>query len=62
MADPVVIECTTACTVTLELVQRGPFSLSVEDGTILSGLVISMWLVGLGIRAVIRALSSNQDA
>lgn len=62
MADPVIVECASACTVTLELKQVGPFSLSVEDGLILSGLVISVWVLGLGIRAVIRVLSANQDA
>jgi hypothetical protein len=57
-----VVQCGSACTVTLEIKQKGPFSLSVEDGLLLSGMVISMWLTGLGIRAVIRALSANQDA
>lgn len=58
--DPVIVQCSSACTVTLKLIT--PFSLSVEDGVILSGLVISVWIVGLGIRAVIKALSGNQDA
>lgn len=62
MPEPVVIECATACTVTLQLEQVGPFSMSVEDGLLLSGLVISAWFVGYGIRAVRQALSSNQDA
>lgn len=62
MADPVVVQCTSACTVTLELKQVGPFSLSVEDGLILSGLVISVWAVALGARAVIRVFTQNQDA
>lgn len=62
MAEPVIVECSTACTVQLELKQVGPFSLSVEDGLILSGLVISVWVVGLGFRAVIWVISGNQDA
>lgn len=62
MADPVIVECSSACTVMLEFKQVGPFSLSVEDGLALSALVISLWLVGFGIRAAIRVVSGNQDA
>lgn len=62
MADPVIVECASACTVTLQLEQIGPFSLSAEDGLILSGLVISMWFAGFAIRAVMRAISGDQGA
>ncbi len=60
--EPVIVQCSSACTVTLQLEQVGPFSLSVEDGLILSGLVVSMWLLGFGIRGVMRAISGSQDA
>lgn len=62
MADPVVIECASACAVTLQLEQSGPFSLSVADGLVLSGMVISLWIVGYIVRAVMSALRSSQDA
>jgi hypothetical protein len=62
VADPVIVECASACTVTLQLEQSGPFNLSVADGLELSGLVVSMWLVGMIIRGIIRVLRGNEDA
>jgi hypothetical protein len=58
--EPVVVQCSSACTVTLQLEQVGPFSFSAADGAILSGLVVGLWLTGFGIRALIRVLSGNQ--
>lgn len=60
MADPVVIACSTACTVTLQLEQVSPFNLTAADGVLLSGLVMGLWFTGFGIRAIARVLSGNQ--
>ncbi|WP_382160385.1 hypothetical protein [Hydrogenophaga sp. ANAO-22] len=58
--EPVIVQCSSACTVTLQLEQVSPFNLTAADGAILSGLVVSLWLTGFGIRALIRVLSGNQ--
>ena len=58
--EPVIVQCSSACTVTLQLEQVGPFSLSAADGAIVSGLVIGLWITGYGVRALIRVLNGNQ--
>lgn len=60
--EPVVVQCSSACTVTLQLEQVGPFNLTAADGLILSGLVVGLWLTGFGVRALMRVLSGNQAA
>lgn len=62
MADPIVIECASACTVTLEVKQVGPFSMSVEDGSILAFLIVLVWLAGAGWRWLMKAVSPSNDA
>lgn len=62
MAEPVIVQCSSACTVTLQLEQTGPFNLSVADGLVLSGLVISLWVVGFIVRGLMSVLRGNQDA
>lgn len=61
MPTTVVVECPSACTATLELVSTGPFHLTVADGLVLSGIVVGMWFVGFGIRALMAVLKGNSD-
>ncbi|MDR7095518.1 hypothetical protein [Hydrogenophaga laconesensis] len=61
MPDPVIVECASACTVTLQLETTGPFHLTVADGLVLSGLVVSLWFAGFGIRALMAVLKGNSD-
>ena len=58
--EPVVVECSSACTVTL--VQGGPFVMSVADGATLSFLVIGVWLTAAAFRWMYGMVSSNHDA
>ena len=50
------IECASACTVTVVHEFPGPFTMSIEDGAILSGLIISCWVSALIFRWFIRML------
>lgn len=61
MADPVTIQCSSACTVTLEL-SVPPFTLSLEEGAAISGAVLLVWAVGFGIRAAIRAMNTDGNS
>lgn len=60
--EPVIVECSSACTVTLQLEQTGPFVLSVADAAVLSMAIIGVWVVGASFRWLIRVVQSNQDA
>lgn len=57
MADPVVIECTTACTVTVvHELSLPPLQLSAEEGAAIAGAILAIWAVGWGFRALIQTL------
>lgn len=60
--EPVIVECSSACTVTLQLEQTGPFVLSVADAAVLSMAVIGVWVAALAVRHMIRVVQSNSDA
>ena len=57
MADPTVIECATACTVTvLHELSLPPLQLDTADGAAIAGAVLAVWVVGWAFRMLIRAL------
>jgi hypothetical protein len=57
MADPVVIECSTACTVTLvHELSLPPLQLSADEGAVIAGAILAIWAVGWGFRALIQTL------
>lgn len=57
MADPVVIECPTACTVTVvHELSLPPLQLSAEEGAAIAGAILAIWAVGWGFRALIQTL------
>ncbi|WP_343590349.1 hypothetical protein [Paracidovorax wautersii] len=57
MADPQVIQCTEACTVTVQHEFVFPvLSLSVEEGAAISSAILLVWAVGWGFRALIQTL------
>lgn len=59
MADPVVIDCASACTVTVvHELSLPPLQLSPEEGAQIAGAVLLVWATGWGIRMVARALNS----
>lgn len=59
--DPVTVQCASACTVTLQL-DVPPFNLSLEEGAAISGAILLVWVVGFGIRALIRVLNVDGDS
>lgn len=60
MADPVVIDCASACTVTVvHELSLPPLQLSVDEGALIAGAVLAVWVVGWAIRMLIRALHSS---
>lgn len=57
MADPVVIECPTACTVTVvHELSLPPLQLSADEGAAIAGAILAIWAVGWGFRAFIQTL------
>ena len=57
MADPTVIECATACTVTVvHELSLPPLQLDTADGAAIAGAVLAVWAVGWAFRMLVRAL------
>lgn len=58
MADPQIIECTGACTVTVVHELALPvLSMSTDDAAMISGAVLLVWVVGYAFRVLIRTLN-----
>jgi hypothetical protein len=61
MADPQVIQCAAACTVTV--VHSLPLlEMTVEEGAQIAGAVLAVWAVGWAFRALIQALRSDGNS
>lgn len=57
MADPVVIECTTACAVTVvHELSLPPLQLSADEGAVIASAILAIWAIGWGFRALIQTL------
>ena len=57
MADPFVIECTTACTVTVvHELSLPPLQLDAADGASIAGAILAIWAIGWGFRVLIQTL------
>jgi len=57
MADPIVIDCTTACTVTVvHELSLPPLQLSADEGAVIASAILAIWAVGWGFRALIQTL------
>ena len=57
MADPVVIECPTACTVTVvHELSLPPLQLDAADGASIASAILAIWAIGWGFRALIQTL------
>lgn len=58
MADPTVIDCPSACTVTVvHELSLPPLQLTAEEGAAIAGAVLVIWAVGYAFRMAIRALN-----
>jgi len=55
MADPVVIDCSSACSVTLQI-SNPLLDLTTDDGGQIALAVMAVWIVGWAFRMVIRAM------
>lgn len=63
MADPTVIECATACTVTVvHELSLPPLQLDTADGAAIAGAVLAVWVVGWAFRMLIRALNIDGNS
>ena len=57
MAEPTVIDCVSACTVTVvHELSLPPLQLSASEGALIAGAVLAVWAVGWAFRMLIRAL------
>lgn len=60
MPDPTVIECSSACTVTVQHEIVAPvLGLSVDEGAAIAGAVLAVWAVGWAFRALIHMLKTS---
>lgn len=60
MAEPTVIECTSACTVTVvHEISIPPFQLDTADAGVIAAAVLAVWAVGFGFRALIQTLKQS---
>lgn len=63
MADPTVIECPSACTVTVvHELSLPPLQLDTADGAAIAGAVLAVWAVGWAFRMLIRALNIDGNS
>lgn len=63
MADPTVIECANACTVTVvHELSLPPLQLDTADGAAIAGAVLAVWAVGWAFRMLIRALNIDGNS
>lgn len=63
MADPVQINCGTACTVTVvHELALPPLQLDTVEGGQIAGAILAIWAIGFGARAVIRALNIDGNS
>lgn len=55
-----VIECATACTVTVvHELSLPPLQLGAEEGGAIAGAILAVWAVGWAIRALIQTLKNS---
>ena len=60
VADPITIQCASACTVTVEHLIRIPvLDLTVEEGQMIGGAIVLVWAIGYGFRVVARQIQSS---
>lgn len=60
MADPSIIECATACTVTvIHELSLPPLQLDAAAGASIASAILAIWAIGFSFRAVIRTLKNT---
>ncbi len=59
VADPTVIQCSSACTVTVVHELHIPvLELSIEDANLIGGAIVLVWAIGYGFRLLSRQIQS----
>ncbi len=62
MADPVVIDCSTPCTVTVvHDLALPPLQLDTADAGLIAGAILIVWATAYGFRVLIRALNVDRN-
>jgi hypothetical protein len=57
MADPVTINCSGSCAVTLEhTFNVPPFNLTEEQGALIAAAILAIWAIGWCFRALVRTV------
>lgn len=57
MAEPTVIDCVSACTVTVvHELSLPPLQLSADEGAVIASAILAIWAIGWGFRALIQTL------
>lgn len=61
MADPTVIQCADACTITVQHVITipGVTDLTIEQASMVGGAIVLVWAVGWGYRRLTRQVQSG---
>lgn len=60
MAEPTVIDCATACTVTVvHELSLPPLQLDAAEGAAIASAILAIWAIGFGFRALIRTLKNT---
>lgn len=60
MADPTVVQCESACTITVHHeIDVPPLSLSLAEASQIAGAILVVWAIGFGARAVVRVLNPS---
>ena len=60
MAEPTVIDCVSACTVTVvHELSLPPLQLSAEEGAVIASAILAIWAIGWGFRALIQTLKNT---
>ena len=58
MADPIAINCSSACTVTVvHELSLPPLQLDAAEGAQIAGAVLAIWAIGWAFRMLIQALN-----
>lgn len=58
MADPIQINCGSACTVTVvHELSLPPLQLSTAEGAQIAGAILAVWVIGWSARLIVRALN-----
>lgn len=60
MADPSIIECATACTVTVvHELSLPPLQLDAAAGAAIASAILAIWAIGWGFRVLIQTLKNT---